>query len=123
MKQTEITSMQRVLTTLEHKEPDRVPLLLLVTVHGAKELGVSIKAKYRHDCIYGFFYAPIEVEAWGGEVIYPDDGPPNSGLPFIGRFTLTMVPLIRGFHSLGELKPSPVWSPQRLEKRAVSSGC
>ena len=102
MKQTEITSMQRVLTTLEHKEPDRVPLLLLVTVHGAKELGVSIKeyfsraenvvegqlrmrAKYRHDCIYGFFYAPIEVEAWGGEVIYPDDGPPNSGLPFIGR--------------------------------------
>jgi len=102
MKQPEITSMQRVLTTLEHKEPDRVPLLLLVTVHGAKALGVSIKeyfsraenvvegqlrmrAKYRHDCIYGFFYAPIEVEAWGGEVIYPDDGPPNSGRPFIGR--------------------------------------
>ena len=26
---------------------------------------------------------PIEVEAWGGEVIYYEDGPPNSGIPFI----------------------------------------
>jgi uroporphyrinogen decarboxylase len=98
-----MTSMQRVLTTLGHQEPDRVPLFLLVTMHGAKELGVSIKdyfskaenvvegqqrllVKYRHDCIYNFFYAAIEVEAWGGEVIYCDDGPPNSGMPFIRHF-------------------------------------
>jgi len=97
------TSLQRVLTTLGHKEPDRVPLFLLVTLHGAKELGLSIKdyfskaenvvegqlrlrARYRHDCIYNFFYAPLEVEAWGGEVIYCDDGPPNSGAPFIQNF-------------------------------------
>ncbi len=95
--------MQRVLTTLGHKEPDRVPLFLLVTMHGAKELSLSIKeyfskaenvvegqlrlrAKYRHDCIYNFFYAPLEVEAWGGEVIYCDDGPVNSGAPFIQNF-------------------------------------
>ncbi|MCX6277327.1 MAG: uroporphyrinogen decarboxylase family protein [Bacteroidetes bacterium] len=100
MKANEMTSMQRVLTTLSHKEPDRVPLFLLPTMHGAKELGLSIKdyfskaenvvegqlrlrKKYRNDCIYTFFYAPLEIEAFGGEVIYSDDGPPNSGIPFI----------------------------------------
>ncbi|MGM0366604.1 MAG: uroporphyrinogen decarboxylase family protein [Actinomycetota bacterium] len=39
--------------------------------------------KYRNDCLYAFYYAPVEVEAWGGEVIYTQDGPPNSGQPFI----------------------------------------
>jgi uroporphyrinogen decarboxylase len=71
-------------------------------MHGSKELGLSIKEyfsraehvvegqlrmrrKYRHDCVYNFFYAAVEVEAWGGEVIYSEDGPPNSGLPFLRR--------------------------------------
>lgn len=95
-----MTSMERVLTTLSHKEPDRVPQFLLLTMHGAKELGIPIKEyfskgenvlegqlrlqkKYRNDCFYSFFYAPLEIEAFGGEVIYSEDGPPNSGLPFI----------------------------------------
>ncbi len=100
MRKANMTSLQRVLTTLGHQEPDRIPFFLFVTMHGAKEVGLSIKeyfskaenvvegqlqlrAKYRHDCIYNFYYAPLEVEAWGGEVIYRDDGPPNSGAPFI----------------------------------------
>ena len=95
-------SMQRVLTSLGHQEPDRVPFFLLATMHGAKELGVGIKeyfsraeqvaagqlrlrAKYRHDCLSGFLFAPLEIEAWGGEVIYYDDGPPNSGEPPLSR--------------------------------------
>jgi uroporphyrinogen decarboxylase len=95
-----MTSLERVLTTLGHREPDRVPLFLLLTMHGAKELGLGIKEyfskaehvvegqmrmlkKYGHDCLYPFFYAPVEVEAWGGEVVYVEDGPPNSGEPFI----------------------------------------
>jgi uroporphyrinogen decarboxylase len=98
----EMTSLQRVLTTLGHREPDRVPLFLLLSLHGARELGMSIReyfsraenvaagqlrlrTRYRHDCLYGLFYAPIEVEAWGGEVIYVEDGPPNSGTPFLNR--------------------------------------
>ncbi len=97
---TSMTCMQRVLTTLGHKEPDRMPFFLLVTMHGAKELGLPIKeyfsraenvvegqlrlqAKYRHDCLYNLFYAAIEVEAWGSGVIFYDDGPPNSGQPII----------------------------------------
>ncbi|MBC8208362.1 MAG: uroporphyrinogen decarboxylase family protein [Desulfobulbaceae bacterium] len=98
-----MTSLQRVLKTLSHKEPDRVPLFLFLSLHGAKELGLSIKEyfsraehvvegqlilreKYRTDCICSFFYAAIEVEAWGGEVVYSADGPPNSGAPFIRHF-------------------------------------
>ena len=112
MKMTTMTSLQRVLTTLSHREPDRVPFFLLVTMHGAKELGLSIRdyfakaenvaegqlrlrAKYRHDCLYGFFYAPIEVEACGGEVIFREDGPPNSGQPVIrsaGAITSLVFP-------------------------------
>jgi len=97
-----MTSLERVLTALGHKEPDRVPLFLLPTMHGAKELGMSIKEyfsnaenvfegqlrlreKYGHDCISNFFYAAIEVEAAGADVIYSDNGPPNSGRPIISK--------------------------------------
>ncbi len=96
----EMTSLQRVLTTLGHQEPDRVPLFLLVTMHGAKELGMGLqeyfscgenvaegqlrlREKYGHDCLYSILYAALEVEAWGGEVVFRDDGPANSGEPFI----------------------------------------
>ncbi len=97
-----MNSMERLLTALSFKEADKIPLFLLLTLHGAKELGISIKdyfsksshvveaqlrmlSKYRNDCIYSFFYAPSEVEAWGAEVLYTEDGPPNSGEPFIKR--------------------------------------
>jgi uroporphyrinogen decarboxylase len=97
-----LSSLQRTLTTLSHREPDRVPLFLLLTMHGARELGLSIEdyfaraehvvegqlrmwRKYRNDCLYAFFYAALEVEAWGGEVIYSADGPPNAGQPLIRR--------------------------------------
>lgn len=96
------TSLQRTLMALSHQEPDRVPLFLLPTMHGARELGMSIKEyfaraehvvegqlrmqrKYRNDCLAAFFYAATEVEAWGGEVIFSDDGPPNAGQPIITR--------------------------------------
>jgi uroporphyrinogen decarboxylase len=95
-----MTSLERVLTTLGHKEPDRVPLFLLVTMHGAKELGMGLqeyfssgehvaegqlrlREKFGHDCLYSILYAALEVEAWGGEVIFRDDGPANAGEPLI----------------------------------------
>jgi len=95
-----MNSLERVLTTIGQKEPDRVPFFLMVTMHGARELGLSIeeyfakgeqvadgqlkmRKKYKHDCLYNFFYAPVEIEAMGGEVIFREDGPPNSGRPFI----------------------------------------
>ncbi len=95
-----MTSMERVLTTLGHQEPDRVPFFLLLTMHGARELGLSIQEyfskaehvvegqlrmleKYRHDCLFPFFYAAMEAEAFGSETIWFEDGPPNSGDPVI----------------------------------------
>jgi uroporphyrinogen decarboxylase len=97
-----MNAMHRTLTALSHQEPDRVPFFLLVTMHGAKELGLPLKtyfskaeyvvegqlrmlAKYGHDCLYGFCYGAIDNEAFGGEVLYFDDGPPNSGAPIIRR--------------------------------------
>lgn len=105
------TSLQRVLTTLGQKEPDRVPMFLLLTMHGAKEAGCSIReyyskaenvargqllmrAKYRNDCLYAFFHASIETEAFGGETIFIEDGPPNAGEPVIkqAKDILNLVP-------------------------------
>ncbi len=97
-----MNSMERVLTALNHQEPDRVPLFLLTTMHGAKELDLSIQEyfskseyviegqmrllkKYRSDCLYPFFFVAIELEAWGGEVIYQSNCPPNAGAPIIRK--------------------------------------
>lgn len=96
----EMTSMTRVLTALSHKEPDRVPLLLLFSLYGARERELPVKdyflnadlvvktqlqlqQKYHSDCLFSFAYAAIETEAFGGEVIFVDDGPPNAGAPLI----------------------------------------
>ena len=95
-----MTSLDRVMKAISHEESDRVPLLLLFSMYGAKELDMGIeeyfsdpdnvvraqiqlREKYGHDCFYTFYYAPIEIEAWGGDVIFSEDGPPNSGKPII----------------------------------------
>ncbi|MDW7669953.1 MAG: uroporphyrinogen decarboxylase family protein [Bacillota bacterium] len=96
----EMNSFDRVMSSLSFKEPDRVPLCLLLSLYGAKEMNVSVKEyfsnwenvvdmqlkmkkKYKNDIIYTFFYAAIEIEAMGGEVIFSPDGPPNSAEPII----------------------------------------
>lgn len=97
---SKMTSIERTMIAIGHNEPDRVPLFLLFSLYGAKELQMPVKKyfsdpknvvdaqlkmlkKYKNDCIYTFFYAPIEIEAFGGEVIFIDDGPPNSGEPLL----------------------------------------
>ena len=115
-----MTPLTRTLTALSHKEPDRVPLFLLLTLHGAPELGLPIQQyfskgqyvaegqlrlqrKFGHDCLYAFFYAAVELEAWGGEAIFRDDGPPNAGPPVVRRRQdiLSLVPpTIEGSPSL-----------------------
>ncbi len=95
-----MNSMQRTLAALSQQEADRIPLFLLTTLHGAREMGLTIEAyyscaknvaegqrrlleKYRGDCLYSFYYASIEVEAWGGNTIFLPDGPPLCGAPVI----------------------------------------
>ncbi len=96
----EMNSIERVLTSLGHEEPDRVPLFLLLTTHGAREYNVPIREyfskpemvakaqirmqqRYGHDCYYPFYYASLELEAWGGSSIFYPDAPPNAGMPII----------------------------------------
>jgi uroporphyrinogen decarboxylase len=95
-----LTSTQRLLTAISHQEPDRVPLILTLTLHGAKEVGLSLPEyfrstdnlvegqlrlhqKYGHDALMGFQYGALEYEAWGGEAIFTEDGPPNSAEPLL----------------------------------------
>ena len=95
-----ITSLERVLTTLSYKEADRVPMFLLCTFYGAKMAGVSIPQyfsapelvaemqlnflqKFGNDCLFNFSYASAEIEAFGGDTIFVENGPPNAGKPFI----------------------------------------
>lgn len=101
------TSLQRVWAALSFQESDRVPFFLLLSLHGAKALGLGIREyfakaehvaegqlalqqRYGHDCLYGFFYGAIDYEAFGGEAVYVDDGPPNSGAPIIGKEILRL---------------------------------
>ncbi len=101
MTATPMTSMERVLCTLSQKEPDRVPLFLLLSLHGARELGlgleeyfsdpdhiveaqIRVQRKYRVDCYNPFMYASLEIEAFGGETEFREDGPANAGAPIIG---------------------------------------
>jgi uroporphyrinogen decarboxylase len=100
---SDMTSMERVLNTLTGKPTDRVPLFLPVTLHGAKLLGLTIRdyfskaehvvegqlrlrARYGHDFFYPLSSAAAEAGAWGCEVVYHDDGPPNTGAPVVTRF-------------------------------------
>lgn len=100
MKKAKMNSKERVFAALSFQETDRVPLFLLFSFYGAKELGLSIKEyflrpnlvleaqkrlreKFNNDCLFAFLYAGIETEAWGGEVIFAEEGPPNSGAPLI----------------------------------------
>jgi uroporphyrinogen decarboxylase len=55
---------------------------------------LRLRARYGHDCYYPFYYAAAEVEAFGGEAIFIDDGPPNAGEPVLRRAEeiLTLAP-------------------------------
>lgn len=97
-----MTPMERTLATLGFREPDRVPLFLLLTMHGARALSIPIREyfsradhvvegqlrmreRYGHDCFYAFLHASLELEAWGGETLFREDGPPNAGAPVVRR--------------------------------------
>lgn len=115
-----MTSLERVLASLSFSEGDRVPLFLLLSLHGAKELGLSIEEyfasaenvakgqlalqrRYGHDCLYGFFYGAIDHEAFGGEAVFIDDGPPNAGAPLFSdleRIASLEVPRVEDHASL-----------------------
>jgi len=117
-----LSHAERVFTALSHREPDRVPLALNLVLRGARELGMGIReyfqrpeniveaqlrlqARHDSDVLFGFFHAALEYEAWGGEVVFAEDGPPNSGLPLLPRSA-----------PLSSLRPPHIPASQGLRK-------
>lgn len=73
-----MNSMERVMTTINQQEPDRVPVFHMLSHYGAKEKGISIKKyfsnpnyvadtqlkmrkKYSNDCLYTFFMLQLKL--------------------------------------------------------------
>lgn len=94
--------MERVMKALSYQEPDRVPFFLMLTYHGAERLNMDLETyfskgeyvaegqlllreRYGHDCLNPFFYASVEIEAFGGQTIFHKAGPPNAGTPIIRK--------------------------------------
>ncbi|MBN2230761.1 MAG: hypothetical protein JW779_14325 [Candidatus Thorarchaeota archaeon] len=42
---------------------------------------ILLQERFQHDCLYPFFYAAKEYEAFGGETLHKQFGPPESGRP------------------------------------------
>jgi uroporphyrinogen decarboxylase len=95
-----MNSYQRVVAAVSRQEPDRVPVLLLMTLQGAKELDLPLPeylrtpaavaegqarllARYGHDCVYAFTYGAAEAEAFGGKVRWYDNSPPVVSKPMV----------------------------------------
>lgn len=97
------TSMERVLTAMNMQEPDKVPLFIMCTHYCAKFLDMPIKTyfskpenvakgqmilqkKFNNDCLNPFYSVAHEYAAFGSEVIFSEEGPPNAGEPIIKNF-------------------------------------
>lgn len=95
-----ITPAERIDNILEFKESDRVPFSLGLMLHGAKLLNIPIeqyfskpenivksqihlREKFDYDVLSAYFSAATEYSAWGGDIIYFEEGPPNAGRPII----------------------------------------
>lgn len=95
-----MTSAERLAVALARREPDRVPLVLPAVLHGARLLGLTVERYFSraehvvegqlrlctalgNDAVLGVLYACQELEAFGGETLFREDGPPNAGAPVL----------------------------------------
>jgi len=95
-----MTSFQRLSTSLRMAIPDRVPVVLVSTTHGAREVGLSLPEYFRrpenvaegqirfaervgHDNVDAYYYVVREAEAFGAEAAFSENGPPGMGPPVI----------------------------------------
>lgn len=102
MKSATPSSPQRVVTALTGGVPDTPPIALslamqasriterplteiLTDADGFVQAQLDMHARWQHDIAVGMLYAVAEAEAFGSDVIFYDDGPPNAGAPVITR--------------------------------------
>jgi uroporphyrinogen decarboxylase len=116
------TSMERVLTAMDMREPDKVPFFLMCTHYCAKFLNLSVKSyfskaenvakgqlmlleKFNNDCLNPYYSAAHDFEAFGGEIVFNEEGPPNAG-----------EPIIKNFDDILKLQPPDVKNSKSLRK-------
>ena len=93
-----MTSAERVTAAMEHRPVDRLPYFLPVTVHGARAMGMGVRAYFTdaaaqvegqlrmrvrlgHDAVSAIFSAACEIEAFGGELLWTEKATPTAGAP------------------------------------------
>ncbi len=93
-----LTPAERIGCVVRGERADRIAYFLNAGLHGAGLVGASIRELFGradlavegalavqqrlgNDLVTSFTHAAGEVEAFGGEAIYFDDGPPNAGAP------------------------------------------
>lgn len=97
-----MNAMERVVTALQHKEPDRVPVYPILSGVSRKLVDADYKTwstnadvcsrallkareKYDQDCIVSLIDLSVECDAWGQELIFPENeaAHPNYQNPLI----------------------------------------
>lgn len=85
-----MNSMERVVTALQHQEPDRVPVYPILSGITRNLVGASYKdwstnadicseallkarEEYQQDCIVTLIDLSVECDAWGQEIIFPEN--------------------------------------------------
>ena len=85
-----MNAMERVVTALQHKEPDRVPVYPILSGVSRKLVGADYKTwstdadvcsrallkareMYDQDCIVTLIDLSVECDAWGQELIFPEN--------------------------------------------------
>jgi uroporphyrinogen decarboxylase len=93
-----MTSAERVGAALAHRPVDRLPYILPLTTHGARVLGMGLRAYFAdaraqvagqlrlrerlgHDAVSAVYSAACEVEAFGGELLWSEEATPVAGAP------------------------------------------
>lgn len=98
-----MTSLERVLAALDLKPVDRTPVLPVLLMQGAKELGMSLPDyftrptrlaegqlrlldRFGHDGVFAFPHVVQDVLPWDSALDFHEDGPPSVGKMVIRRY-------------------------------------
>ena len=98
-----MTSLERLLATVTHQVPDHPPVMPVMLMQGAQELGLSLEEyfskgqhyangqlhlleKFGHDCVIGVPHVVEDTVAFGATLMYFRNGPPSLGKMVIREF-------------------------------------
>lgn len=98
-----MNSLERILAAVNGEPVDRTPVVPVMLMQGAKELGLTLPEyferpnrlvegqlrlldRFGHDGVFAFPHIVQDVLPWGSSLTFHDDGPPTVGKMVIRRF-------------------------------------